>query len=115
MNFRNTVIIMTSNLGSHEILAEQERGADFAKIKASVLAILQQHFRPEFLNRVDETVVFHALSQDQVRRIAVILLKNLAARTAAGAEIGLEWDEMALDYLANKGYEPTYGARPLKG
>ncbi|NMB40382.1 MAG: ATP-dependent chaperone ClpB [Firmicutes bacterium] len=114
VNFRNTVIIMTSNLGSHEILAEQERGADFAKIKASVLAILQQHFRPEFLNRVDETVVFHALSQDQVRRIAVILLKNLAARTAAGAEIGLEWDEMALDYLANKGYEPTYGARPLK-
>ena len=105
---------MTSNLGSHEILAQKERGTDFEKIKIGVLNILRQHFRPEFLNRVDEIVVFHALSKDQVRQIAGILLENLAGRTAAGAGIGLEWDESALDYLADKGYEPVYGARPLK-
>ncbi|NMB35679.1 MAG: ATP-dependent chaperone ClpB [Firmicutes bacterium] len=114
VNFQNTVVIMTSNLGSPEILAQQERGADFEKIKESVLGILQQHFRPEFLNRVDEIVVFHALSREQVRQIAGILLKDLAERTVAGAGIRLEWDEAALDYLANKGYEPVYGARPLK-
>ncbi len=114
VNFQNTVVIMTSNLGSPEILAQQERGADFEKIKSGVLGILQQHFRPEFLNRVDEIVVFHSLSREEVRQIAGILLKNLSKRTIAGAGVGLEWDETALNYLANKGYEPVYGARPLK-
>jgi ATP-dependent Clp protease ATP-binding subunit ClpB len=114
VNFQNTVVIMTSNLGSPEILAQQERGADFEKIKTGVLNILQQHFRPEFLNRVDEIVVFHALSREQVRQIAGILMAGLAERTTTGAGIRLEWDEAALDYLANKGYEPVYGARPLK-
>jgi len=114
VNFRNTVVIMTSNLGSHEILAQQERGSDFGKMKDSVLGILRQHFRPEFLNRVDEIVVFHALSQDQVRRIAGLLLEKLSGRVRSGAGINLDWEESALDYLAAKGYDPAYGARPLK-
>ncbi len=114
VNFRNTVVIMTSNLGSHEILAQQERGGSFEQIKASVLGILRRHFRPEFLNRVDEIVVFHALNQAQVREIAGLLLERLAQRVASGAGIKLEWDDSALNYLANRGYEPAYGARPLK-
>ena len=114
VNFRNTVVIMTSNLGSQEILAHQERGGEFEQMKTSVLGILRQHFRPEFLNRVDEVVVFHALSQEQVRKIAGLLLEKLAVRIQAGSGIKFEWQEGALDYLADKGYEPSYGARPLK-
>ncbi|AGL02737.1 ATP-dependent chaperone ClpB [Desulfoscipio gibsoniae] len=114
VNFQNTVVIMTSNLGSHEILAQQERGSDFDKMKTAVLGILRQHFRPEFLNRVDEIVVFHALSQSQVRQIAGLLLERLARRIYAGTGIKLTWDDSALNYLAGKGYEPAYGARPLK-
>ncbi|MHB8916727.1 MAG: ATP-dependent chaperone ClpB [Desulfocucumaceae bacterium] len=114
VNFRNTVVIMTSNLGSHEILAQQERGGDFGDMKSAVLGILRQHFRPEFLNRVDEIVVFHALSQVQVRQIASLFLDKLAHRVKAGAGVRLDWDDGALNYLANKGYEPAYGARPLK-
>ncbi len=114
VNFQNTVVIMTSNLGSHEILALQERGGDFEKMKAGVLGLLRQNFRPEFLNRVDEIVIFHALNQLQVRQIAGLLLERLAERISTGAGIKLEWNDQALNYLANKGYEPAYGARPLK-
>ncbi len=114
VNFQNTVVIMTSNLGSHEILTRQEQGGSFEEIKSSVLGILRQHFQPEFLNRVDEIVVFHALNQAQVREIAGMLLERLAQRVESGAGIRLEWDEAALNYLANRGYEPAYGARPLK-
>jgi len=114
VNFQNTVVIMTSNLGSHEILAQQERGSDYDQMKEAVLGILRQHFHPEFLNRVDETVVFHALNQAQVRQIAGLLLENLAGRIYAGTGIKLAWEESALNYLANQGYEPVYGARPLK-
>ncbi|KJS11486.1 MAG: protein disaggregation chaperone [Peptococcaceae bacterium BRH_c8a] len=114
VNFRNTVVIMTSNLGSHEILTRQEQGGSFDEIKSGVLGILRQHFRPEFLNRVDEIVVFHALNQAQVRDIAGLLLQRLARRVESGTDIRLEWDEAALNYLANRGYEPAYGARPLK-
>ncbi|MCL6611312.1 MAG: ATP-dependent chaperone ClpB [Peptococcaceae bacterium] len=114
VNFQNTVVIMTSNLGSHEILAHQEHGGDFEKMKASVLAILRRHFRPEFLNRVDEIVVFHALNQAQVRQIAALLLDRLARRIRSGSGVELNWDDSALNYLADKGYDPAYGARPLK-
>ncbi|SFG75350.1 ATP-dependent Clp protease ATP-binding subunit ClpB [Desulfotomaculum arcticum] len=114
VNFRNTVVIMTSNLGSQEILGQQERGGDFDQMKASVLGILRKHFRPEFLNRVDEIVVFHALNQAQVRQIAGLLLEKLAMRITAGTGIKFRWDDSALNYLANRGYEPAYGARPLK-
>ncbi|MHB9093891.1 MAG: ATP-dependent chaperone ClpB [Eubacteriales bacterium] len=120
VNFRNTVVIMTSNLGSQEILAQQELLApqeltgDYEQMKAGVLGILRQHFRPEFLNRVDEVVVFHALNREQMREIAGLLLEKLAHRVYTGTGIKLEWENGALDYLAEKGYEPTYGARPLK-
>jgi len=113
VNFQNTVIIMTSNLGSHEILAHQETGG-FEQMKASVLGILRQHFRPEFLNRVDEIVVFHGLNQSQVREIAALLLERLARRIESGSGIKLDWEDSALDYLAERGYDPAYGARPLK-
>ncbi len=114
VNFRNAVVIMTSNLGSQEILMRQEQDGDFELMKASVLGILRQHFRPEFLNRVDEIVVFHALTRQQMGEIAGLLLARLAKRIAAGTGIKLEWDESAINYLADKGYEPAYGARPLK-
>ncbi len=114
VNFQNTVVIMTSNIGSQEILAHQERSGDFEQMKAGVLGILRRHFRPEFLNRVDEIVVFHALTAEQVRQIAQLLLEKMAARVKAGAGLRLEWRDTALDYLARKGYEPVYGARPLK-
>jgi ATP-dependent Clp protease ATP-binding subunit ClpB len=114
VNFQNSVVIMTSNLGSQEILNHQDQGGDYEQMKSGVLGILRQHFRPEFLNRVDEVVVFHALNQPQVRKIAAILLEKLAERINAGSGIKLEWSDDALNYLANKGYEPVYGARPLK-
>lgn len=114
VNFQNTVIIMTSNLGSHEILAQQEDGGDYEKMKSKVMGILRQEFRPEFLNRVDEVVVFHSLSQMQVRQIAGLLLEKLKDRVYNGTGIKLEWDDKALNYFADKGYDPSYGARPLK-
>jgi len=114
VDFRNTIIIMTSNIGSQEILSFQERGGDYEQMKGSVLALLRQHFRPEFLNRVDETIVFHALEREQVRQIAVILLERLALRLSQTIQCSLQWDETAVVYLANKGYDPAFGARPLK-
>lgn len=114
VNFRNTVVIMTSNLGSHEILAQQEQGQDFEQMKESVMQILRQHFRPEFLNRVDEIVVFHALQQAQMQQIVALLLQKLAARVQAGTGAKLEWQDSALNYLAQKGYEPSFGARPAR-
>jgi ATP-dependent Clp protease ATP-binding subunit ClpB len=114
VDFRNTIIIMTSNIGSQEILSFQERGGDYEQMKGSVLALLRQHFRPEFLNRVDETIVFHALEREQIRQIAVILLERLALRLSQTIQCSLQWDETAVVYLANKGYDPAFGARPLK-
>ncbi|HUW66077.1 MAG TPA: ATP-dependent chaperone ClpB [Spirochaetia bacterium] len=114
VSFRHTVIIMTSNIGSHEILAVQEHGGDHEKMREGVLNLLRQHFRPEFLNRVDETVVFHALTADQMKDIAKLLLARLAVHIRAMTGVNFDWTEEALVYLAHKGYEPAFGARPLK-
>lgn len=114
VNFRNTVVIMTSNLGSQEILAHQESGGDFEEMKERVLAVLRRSFRPEFLNRVDEVVVFHALTREQMKQIAEVLLDRLAKRIYSGAGIRVVWDDSTLTYLADQGYMPAYGARPLK-
>ncbi|HZW83177.1 MAG TPA: ATP-dependent chaperone ClpB [Candidatus Deferrimicrobium sp.] len=114
VNFRNAVVIMTSNIGSHEILAQQQQGQDFEQMKDSVIAILRQHFRPEFLNRVDEIVMFHALRPEDMQQIVSILLEKLAERIHIGTGSRLEWEESALEYLADKGYEPSFGARPAK-
>jgi ATP-dependent Clp protease ATP-binding subunit ClpB len=110
VDFKNTVVIMTSNLGSQAITTA--RGS-YETIREEVLAALRQHFRPEFLNRVDDIVVFHALDREHVRQIVDIQLRRLALRLA-DRHLTLEFSEAARDYLANRGYDPVYGARPLK-
>lgn len=114
IDFRNTIIIMTSNLGSQEILSCQESCVDYDKIKARILEILKHNFRPEFLNRLDEIIVFHALNSAQIEKITELLLNNLAERIRKNLKCGLTWDKKVLNYLAQRGYDPTYGARPLK-
>ena len=109
VNFKNTVIIMTSNLGSHEILNKK-----FEEAEAEVKGLLKEYFRPEFLNRVDDVVVFHALDRDEVKAIAALLLKGLGARLKKQVRISLEWSDAALDALADQGFDPDFGARPLK-
>ncbi len=114
VNFRHSIIIMTSNIGSQEILAYQERGGDYERMKETVLGLLRSHFRPEFLNRVDETIVFRALEREQLAGITALLMERLAARLDQGAGLTLKWDPGAVTYLSEKGYDPSYGARPLK-
>ena len=114
MDFRNTIIIMTSNLGSQEILRFQEQGGSYEVMKDAVMNILKQYFRPEFLNRLDEIIVFQALDPEQIKRITDLLLQKLAERFEQNLGGHLQWDDQALHYLAKKGYDPAYGARPLK-
>jgi len=109
VNFKNTVIIMTSNLGSHEILNK-----DYEEAKGAVKELLKEYFRPEFLNRVDDTIVFKALAKEQVKQIAAILLKGLGMRLSRQVGIELSWNEAALSALADQGFDPNFGARPLR-
>ena len=113
VDFKNTVLIMTSNIGSQEILEAQERERTYDELQTLVLNAVKRHFRPEFLNRIDETVVFHPLSADEVGRIADIQLNRLKARLA-DRRIRLEVTGEALSNLGTRGYSPIYGARPLK-
>ncbi|PNS09329.1 ATP-dependent chaperone ClpB [Solilutibacter silvestris] len=115
VDFRNTVIVMTSNLGSHQI---QEMDSDdspeaYMQMKAAVMAVVQAHFRPEFINRLDDIVVFHPLTKAQIKSIAAIQLKGLEKRLAERG-IGIELSDKAFDLLGNVGFDPVYGARPLK-
>ncbi|NNM58435.1 MAG: ATP-dependent chaperone ClpB [Legionellales bacterium] len=112
VDFRNAVIVMTSNLGSHVIQEFAER-EDYAGMKSAVMDIVGQHFRPEFVNRIDEIVVFHPLMRDQIMRITAIQIQRLANRLRE-KEIRLEVDDNAMTFLSNMGYDPVYGARPLK-
>ncbi|MGL4996834.1 MAG: AAA family ATPase, partial [Deefgea sp.] len=111
VDFRNTVVIMTSNLGSDHI--QRLADADYQIIKLAVMAEVKTHFRPEFINRIDEVVVFHGLGQTQIRHIARIQLDKLMNRLAS-MEIGLTVSDAALDLIAEAGFDPVYGARPLK-
>jgi ATP-dependent Clp protease ATP-binding subunit ClpB len=111
VDFRNTVVVMTSNLGSHMI--QQMAGDDYQVIKLAVMAEVKNYFRPEFINRIDEVVVFHALDEKHIKEIAHIQLGYLRKRLAA-MDMGLEVTEAALAELAKVGFDPTYGARPLK-
>ncbi|HFC29822.1 MAG TPA: AAA family ATPase, partial [Oceanospirillales bacterium] len=111
VDFKNTVIIMTSNLGSDVI--QDNAGEDYLEMKKSVMEIVGRHFRPEFINRVDDIVVFHPLTKENIRKIAALQIKSLAKRLIP-REIILDVDESALDYIGNVGYDPVYGARPLK-
>ncbi|MEL5849690.1 MAG: AAA family ATPase, partial [Candidatus Igneacidithiobacillus chanchocoensis] len=112
VDFRNTVIIMTSNLGSDRI-HEYSRSGDEDSLRSAVMAVVQGHFRPEFLNRIDETVIFHPLNARQLRAITEIQLQGLRARLRE-RDMDLVLSEAALDQLAEIGFDPVYGARPLK-
>ena len=110
VDFKNCVIIMTSNLGSQRV---HESADDYAAMKASVMESVTAHFRPEFINRVDDIVVFHALQQEQVRAIATIQIEILRKRLKH-QDLTLEISGQALDLIAQAGFDPVYGARPLK-
>ncbi|MBX2823581.1 MAG: ATP-dependent chaperone ClpB [Gammaproteobacteria bacterium] len=112
VDFRNTVIVMTSNLGSHVIqdLAGQD---NYAKMKDAVMEIVGQHFRPEFINRIDESVVFKPLSRENIRAICSIQIRQLDSRLAA-RDLSITLSEAALDRIGDAGFDPVYGARPLK-
>jgi ATP-dependent Clp protease ATP-binding subunit ClpB len=113
VDFKNTVLIMTSNIGSPQILEAQQKGSSYEDVRAVVIAELRRHFRPEFLNRVDETVVFHPLETDQLTKIVEIQLERLQVRLAE-RRITLVVSPAALRHLGERGYDPVYGARPLK-
>ncbi|MFI4939928.1 MAG: ATP-dependent chaperone ClpB [Burkholderiales bacterium] len=111
VDFKNTVIVMTSNLGSHKIQAMED--SDPALVKMEVMAEVRNHFRPEFINRVDEIVVFHALDQKNIGAIALIQLRVLEQRLGK-MDMALEMSPAALQQIAEAGFDPVYGARPLK-
>jgi ATP-dependent Clp protease ATP-binding subunit ClpB len=115
VDFRNTVIVMTSNLGSHLIVGYrgEAQGEGYEQMKNEVLDALRGHFRPEFLNRVDEILVFHPLDRSQIKQIVDIQLARLRKRLE-DRHIVLELSDSAKEFLARSGYDPTYGARPLK-
>jgi ATP-dependent Clp protease ATP-binding subunit ClpB len=112
VDFRNTLIIMTSNLGS-EYLVNQAEGEDSDAVEAQVMEVVRSHFRPEFLNRVDEIILFHRLRREHMANIVDIQMKRLQ-KLLADRKITLNLDETAKTWLGNKGYDPAYGARPLK-
>ncbi len=111
VDFRNTVIVMTSNLGSQLIQELSDQG--YEVMKEAVMKVVSEHFRPEFINRVDDTVVFHQLAKEQIRSVALLQIHRLVKRLAE-QNLTLDVDDSALDYLADVGYDPVYGARPLK-
>jgi ATP-dependent Clp protease ATP-binding subunit ClpB len=111
VDFKNTVLVMTSNLGSHMI--QQMADSDYGVVKLAVMGEVKTHFRPEFINRIDEVVVFHALGEDQIKSIAAIQLNVLKARLAK-MDYGFEISDAAIGELAKVGFDPVYGARPLK-
>ena len=115
VDFKNTIVIMTSNIGSHRILdaSGEMGGAEFAIMRATVLDELRQSFRPEFLNRIDEIVVFHKLSEEQLKEIVEIQLDRVRTRLR-DRRIALEITDDAKTHLVRTGYDPAYGARPLK-
>ena len=113
VDFKNTVVVMTSNLGSHKIQQLTDEGADPGVVKIAVMAEVKSSFRPEFVNRIDEIVVFHPLDEAQIANIARIQLKSLEARLAK-LEITLVVNDAAIKAIAAAGFDPVYGARPLK-
>ena len=110
VDFKNTIIILTSNLGSHEIA--EAKDLDSVEFKNRIQTILRNHFRPEFLNRLDDIIVFHRLGEDQIRKVLDIQLENLR-HLLAGRKLTLDVSDAAMDLLAKEGYDPDYGARPL--
>jgi len=108
----NAVIVMTSNLGSH-VIQELSGQDNYSKMKEAVMEIVSQHFRPEFVNRIDEPVVFRPLSRDNIRKICAIQVNQLAKRLNSRG-LSLDITDAALDKIGDAGFDPVYGARPLK-
>ena len=113
VDFRNTVIVMTSNIGSEHILDVSGDDSKFEEMQELVLGALRSHFRPEFLNRIDDLILFHALTKKELRSIITIQLQRIH-RLLADQKITLKMSEAAIDHVAEAGYDPSYGARPLK-
>ena len=119
VDFRNTVLIMTSNLGTRDLrkanlgFTKGDTAISYERMKDKAHDALKEHFRPEFLNRVDDTIVFHELAQDKVRQIVDLMIKRVATQMA-GQGMGLELTDAAKDFVSVKGYDPTLGARPLR-
>ena len=111
VNFKNTVIVMTSNLGSHRI--QEMQGQDYETVKSAVMEMVLSHFRPEFVNRIDDAIVFESLNKEIITEIAKIQIKRLEKRLA-DLDIGLEVTSKVMDQLADAGFDPIFGARPLK-
>jgi ATP-dependent Clp protease ATP-binding subunit ClpB len=112
VDFRNTIIVLTSNLGS-DILASQPDGEETALVQAQVMRVVRDHFRPEFLNRLDEVILFRRLQRKEMATIVTIQMERLH-QLLRDRNIVLDLDQSALDWLAHQGYDPVYGARPLK-
>jgi ATP-dependent Clp protease ATP-binding subunit ClpC len=113
VDFRHTVVIMTSNLGADRIQAHAGRNESFEELKDELMDLLRQSFRPELLNRIDEIIVFRSLDRDQLMQITRLLLARVARRMHA-QDVELEVSDEAVQYLANAGFDPQYGARPLR-
>jgi C-terminal, D2-small domain, of ClpB protein./UvrB/uvrC motif./ATPase family associated with various cellular activities (AAA)./AAA domain (Cdc48 subfamily). len=122
VSFKNTIIIMTSNAGAQNIVSPKRLGftshvdaeEDYKKMKEAVMDEVKRIFRPEFINRIDEIIVFHSLTKENIKDIVAIMVKNIAKRSKAQMNITLETTPEALEYLADKGYDEKYGARPLR-
>jgi ATP-dependent Clp protease ATP-binding subunit ClpB len=113
VDFTNTVLILTSNIGSASILDLAGDPARHGEMETRVNDALRAHFRPEFLNRLDESIIFHSLKAEELRQIVELQVKRLAKRLEE-KKLGLQLDNESLDWLAGVGYDPVYGARPLK-
>ncbi|MFZ5563382.1 MAG: AAA family ATPase, partial [Thermodesulfobacteriota bacterium] len=113
VDFKNTIVIMTSNIGSHLIQELSQANADPDQVREQITDVLRQNFKPEFLNRVDEIIVFHNLNRDQIAKIVEIQVQRLSRRTAERG-VSMVLTDRARQYIAEKGYDPVYGARPLK-
>ncbi len=122
VDFRNTVIIMTSNAGAQQIISPKKLGfgsgndekADYEAMKSSVMGEVNRIFRPEFLNRIDDIIVFHPLRKPEIRQIADLIIDRLAGRAKSQTGIILKVKPAVRDYIAQKGFDPKFGARPLK-
>ena len=113
VDFTNTIVVMTSNIGSQSIQEITESGGSEDEVRDAVMQLLKQHFLPEFLNRIDEVIIFHPLRRAQIRKIAEIQMRRVKERLKERG-INLEVTDRAIEALAELGYDPTYGARPLK-
>ena len=113
VDFRNTIIVMTSNIGSDHILGMAGDDSDYDQMQKQVMQSLRKHFRPEFLNRIDDLIIFHTLKRDELSRIVILQIKRIE-QLLDEQKITLSLSDSALDHIVSAGYDPVYGARPLK-